>query len=392
MVGEPAATGQEPAAAVGEVTAAAAAPVATGERLKTRKKHPVKQLILHFSSLARAGFGSRRPLPTFGPGQLAPHRFIYPEIIMAKSGLPVSQGDLYLLLPLAWQAYTDHLGDFADYKSGYTAQLATEQLKALADAQQLPDDAARSGEAEAVRQQLVAQLADYLAAWHRLDGYIEEAYPANYDSMRAAVGHGHYDAASRNDWAAVTALLAAARTFGDEHQAELLARGQMPATFLPKTLAAEATDVAKLLKQYQQLKGTAQQGTTAQQEANRTLYDDYQKLNRDAQRIFRRQPDTAKLFQTEYLLGLVRGPGQAGLRGTLTLADGRVAPGITVAVQGGKAPLETLSDAEGRYALPVPAGDYTVVFSGPGVARQEVPVTVQAGVKKRVDGVVGKGV
>ncbi|MDQ2769524.1 MAG: carboxypeptidase-like regulatory domain-containing protein [Bacteroidota bacterium] len=311
---------------------------------------------------------------------------------MAKSGLPVSQGDLYLLLPLAWQAYTDHLGEFADYKSGYTAQLATDQLKALAAAQQLPADAARSGEAETVRQQLVAQLADYLAAWHRLDGYIEEAYPANHDSMRAAAGHGHYDAASHNDWAEVTALLAAARTFGDDHQADLLARGQMPATFLTKTLAAEAADLARLLKQYQQLKGAAQQGATAQQDANRVLYDDYQKLNRDAQRIFRRQPDVAKLFQTEYLLSLVRGPGQAGLRGTLTLADGRVAAGITVAVQGGKAPLETLSDAEGRYALAVPAGEYTVVFSDAGMARQEVPVTVQAGVKKRLDGVVGKGV
>lgn len=309
---------------------------------------------------------------------------------MAKSGLPVSQGDLYLLLPLAWQAYTKHLGDFADYKSGYTGQLATTQLKALADAQQLPDDAARSGEAEAARQQLVTQLSDYLAAWHRLDGYIEEAYPNNYESMRAAAGHGHYEAAARNDWSAVTALLAAAATFGDEHQADLLAQGQMPATFLTKTLAAEAADVAKLLKQYQQLKSTAQQGTTTKQDANRALYDSYQKMNRDAQRIFRRQPDVAKLFQTEYLLGLVRGPGQASLRGTLTLADGRAAPGITVAVQGGKVPVETLSDEEGRYTLAVPAGNYTVVFSGPGVARQEVLVTVPAGVKKRVDKVVGK--
>ena len=309
---------------------------------------------------------------------------------MNKSGLPVSQGDLYLLLPLAWQAYTDHLGDFADYKSGYTAQLATAQAQALKAAEALPDDSARSGQAEAVREQLVPQLAEYLAAWQRLDGYIEEAFPESYDTMRAAAGHGSYDAAAHNDWASVTTLLAAARTFGQDHEAELLAKGQMPATFLAKTLAAEAADVTKLLGQYQQLKGTAQQGTTTQQAANRALYDDYQKMNRDAQRIFRRQPDTARLFQTEYLLGLVRGPGQAGLRGTLTLADGTLLPGIAVAVQSPKGPLETVSDAEGRYALPIPAGDYTVVFSGAGYARQQVEVTVAAGVKKRVDGVMGK--
>jgi hypothetical protein len=309
---------------------------------------------------------------------------------MSKSGLPVSQSDLYLLLPLAWQAYTDHLGDFADYKSGYTAQLATDQATALAAAQALPDDAARSAQAEAVRQQLVPQLAEYLAAWQRLDGYIEEAYPGSYDTMRDAAGHGSYDAAAHNDWASVTTLLAAARTFGEDHQAELLVKGQMPATFLTNVLAAEATDVAKLLGEYQKLKGTAQQGTVAQQTANRALYDDYQKMNRDAQRIFRRQPDVARLFQTEYLLGLVRGPGQAGLRGTLTLASGSVVPGIMVEVLGLKMPLSTLTDADGRYTLPVPAGAYTVAFSGAGYVRQEVAVTVQAGVKKRLDAVMEK--
>ena len=309
---------------------------------------------------------------------------------MAKPTIPLSQSDLYLVLPLAWQAYSDHLGDFADYKTGYTAALATTQLKALAKAQTLPDDAARSAQAETVRQELVVQLDEYLAVWHRLDGYIEEAWPAAYDSMRNGAGHAHYEAAAHYDWSAVTKLIAAAATFGTDHQQELVERGQMPPTFLTKILAAEAADVTTLLGRYQQLKGTAQQGTSTQQAANQALYDDYQKMNRDAQRIFRRQPEVARLFQTEYLLGLVSGPGRAGLRGTLTLPDGRVAAGITVAVQGGKGPLETQTDAHGRYALAVPAGDYTVAFSGPGVARQEQAVTVRAGVKKRVDGVMGK--
>ena len=59
-------------------------------------------------------------------------------------------------------------------------------------------------------------------------------------------------------------------------------------------------------------------------------------------------------------------------------------------MQGIKAPLGMLSNAQGRYDLPVLAGDYTVVFSGPGVARQEAPVTVAAGLKKRADAVVGR--
>lgn len=112
-------------------------------------------------------------------------------------------------------------------------------------------------------------------------------------------------------------------------------------------------------------------------------------MNRDAQRSFRLEPDTARLFQTEYLLSLVRGPGQAGVRGTLTMTDGTPAAGVTVAIAGAKT-ASAVSDEHGRYALAVPAGDYTLTFSGPGYVQQETAVTVQAGVKKRADGVMGQ--
>ena len=149
----------------------------------------------------------------------------------------MSQGDLYLLLPLAWQDYREQLPRFAAYKSGYTA------------AQALPDDAARSGQAEAVRLRLLSQLTEYLAAWYQLDGYIEEAYPDAYATMRDAAGHRDYDAAGHNDWARASALMAAAGTFVQTHEADLRTTGQMPIGF-PATLAAEAADVAALLGEY----------------------------------------------------------------------------------------------------------------------------------------------
>lgn len=309
--------------------------------------------------------------------------------VLTHPMIPMSQGDLYLVMPLAWQAYRDHLPRFTAYKTGYTAAVADAQDKALATALALPDDAARSGAAEVVRLALLPQATEYLAAWNQLDGYIEEAYPDAYASQRDAAGHAHYEAAARHDWAHLTSLVTAAATFGRDHKAELLAQGQMPPDFLAKTLAPEAADVTTLVNQYQKLKGTSQQGSTGQQTANMALYTAYQKMNRDAQRIFRLEPDLARLFQTEYLLSLVRGPGQAGVRGTLTVAGGAPAAGVTVAIAGVKTASD-VSGGHGRYALAVPAGDYTVVFSGAGYAAQEVKVTVQAGVKKRVDGVMGK--
>ena len=167
--------------------------------------------------------------------------------VLTHPMIPMSQGDLYLVLPLAWQAYRDQLPRFTAYKTGYTAAVADAQDKALAAAKALPDDAARSAAAETVRLALLPQATEYLAAWHQLDGYIEEAYPAAYASQRDAAGHAHYEAAARHDWAELTALITAGQTFGRDHKTELLAQGQMPPDFLAKTLAPEADDVTTLL-------------------------------------------------------------------------------------------------------------------------------------------------
>ena len=61
---------------------------------------------------------------------------------------------------------------------------------------------------------------------------------------------------------------------------------------------------------------------------------------------------------------------------------------VTVELTGVKSAIEA-GEAGGRYALAGPAV-YSLAFSGVGYVRQELMVTVEAGVKKRVDGVMGK--
>lgn len=214
--------------------------------------------------------------------------------------------------------------------------------------------------------------------------------PTAYKAMREAAGYGSYDRAAGNDWTAMTALINSALAFVTAQAPALREQGEMPDAFAAH-LAAEAADVQVLIRRFNQETTAAEQGTSARGTALADCYEEFQKVNRDAQRIFLRQPERARLFQTEYLLGIVRGTGQAGVRGTLTLADGAPAAGVTIEVLAQKTPVSTVSDADGRYALAVPAGNYTLAMSGAGVVRQEVAVTVEAGVKKRVDGVMGKG-
>lgn len=308
------------------------------------------------------------------------------------TNIPMAQGDLYLLLPLAWQHYLDHLEWFSDYSEAYTTQTAADGLELLRLAQEMPDDQARGAGAEMTRRQLVPQLTEYLDAWLRLEGYIEKAFgDEGYKAMREAAGGDHYDAAAAQDWTAVTRLITSARRFVTENVDALTEGKKMPGTF-PARLESEAQDVEQLLKKFLKQKSAAERGTTVKNDANLAALAAWQVVARDADRIFRRQPGQLKYFQLEHLLDLVRGTGQAGLRGTLTLPDGTVAEGVTVEVVGVKDAAATTDD-DGRYALAVPAGTYTLRFSGEGFATKEVAgVEVQAGVKKRVDGKVEKAI
>jgi hypothetical protein len=302
----------------------------------------------------------------------------------------MSQSDLSLLLPLAWQNYLEHQPKFGEYKTSYTPALAEGALARLQAAEALPDDAARGAAAELTRGELLEQGREFLDVWQQLEGYIEGAFPAPtaYKAMREAAGYKRYEGAADHNWADMTALISATLTFVKNQQEALSKQGEMPAAFVPR-LTAEAADVQTLLKRFNRETVAAEQGTSARGTALLAAFDEFVKMQRDAQRIFRRQPELARLFQTEYLLGIVRGTAQAGVRGTLTLGDGAPAAGVTVDAKGAH-PAATVSDAEGRYALALPAGDYTVTFGGAGLVRQELAVTVEAGVKRRVDAVIGR--
>jgi len=313
----------------------------------------------------------------------------WPFPLIRMLNLSMSQSDLTRVLPLAWQNYLDYQPTLAKYKARYTPALATAAQGRIEAALLLPDVQARNADPELTRIELVTQGREFLEVWQWLEGYIEGAYPgeASYRAMRDAAGYKSYAAAAGSDWSAMTALMNSAKQFVQLRDAELQAKGDMPATFAARVVA-EAADVEALLRRMAREAQAATDGTSERLTALLACLEEFMGVSRDAQRVFLRQPDVARLFQVEYLRGLVGGGAQAGVRGTLTLADGGPAAGVPVAIAGQS---DTVSDADGRFALAVAAGSYAVVLGGSGGwARQELPVTVEAGVKKRVDGVVGK--
>lgn len=297
----------------------------------------------------------------------------------------MSQGDLYLLLPLAWQHYTDHQPVFGKYKkSKYTPMLGAEGVARVEAAAAMRNQQARSAAPETTRNELVQQVEEFVDQWNLLDGYIEDAYSADdHKAMREAAGYGYYRAAMNEDWGAAVEMVNQALTFVDTNQETLKTKGDMDDDFV-KTLLAEGEDVRRVARRMFKLQDDAEEATGEKLAANEACYAEFQTMSADAQRLYRRQPEVARLFQFESLLETVRGTRQAGIRGVVTDANGQDVAGATLTVKE-KPDATAVTDEDGRYFLPLASGTYTLVVDG----AKEVPgVVVEVGVKKRVDVVV----
>lgn len=299
----------------------------------------------------------------------------------------MSQADLYLLLPLAWQHYLENQAAFGAYKkTKYTPLLAEEAMARLEAAMKLPSLQARGAMPEATRVELAKQTEEFLDVWNLLDGYIEEAYDAEgkYKAMREAAGSKLYVPAQRLDWGAANDMVNMALAFVDTNLEVLKTKGDMDDNFVV-TLKAEGEDVRRVVRRYLKEQQDAEDGTDAKTLANEACFAEFQAMSRDAQRIFRRKPELAAKFQAQGLLETVRGTRQAGIRGVVTDADGQDVAGATVTVPGVEG-ATAVTDEDGRYFIPLASGTYTVVVSGEGFDEKTLAdVVVEVGVKKRVD-------
>ncbi len=296
---------------------------------------------------------------------------------------PMSQGDLYLLLPQVWGAYTEHQAVFGKYKkTKYLPTLAEEALKRLDAAMKLPSQQARGAMPESTRVELVQQRDEFLDQWNLLDGYVEDAYRAtgNYKAMREAAGAKLYTSAAGGDWGAAAELVNQALAFVTTNLAALKTKGGMDDAFVA-TLTAEGDDVRRVVRRYLKQQEDAESGTDAKTKANEACFAEFQQMSADAQRLFRRQPEIAAKFQAAALLERVRGTRQAGIRGVVTDANGQDVADATLTVKE-KPEAKAVTDADGRYFIALASGTYTLVVNG----AKEVPgVVVEVGVKKRVD-------
>lgn len=273
-----------------------------------------------------------------------------------------SQPNLYAIVSIGWTSFLQYLSFFTDFSTRYDAAFGNAQLAALDVAQAMPDEYVREEVHKTLRLQMKALSETCMMRWMDMSNYIREAFPPqDYDNKRLAAGHAYYPGAQNQDWELVLTLMVSGQQFLDSNTA-VLTTGGMPATF-PASFATARTDYATRYQEYQQALEDSSVLTDQRIEANNALFLELREMFDDGKRIFRDNAAVRLQFNFDHILNTIDngGSGGNGGDGPSTVFFGRVTDnlgntvaGATVRLSNADMMLETQTDINGNYRLPVP--------------------------------------
>jgi hypothetical protein len=311
------------------------------------------------------GMNTERPNPEYGCGQQ----------------------DLYTVCATIAISYVQHVSDFTDYSTNYTATTGADLRSVVTAARELPDEAKRDAEHSLMRKQLVNLKDGCLIEWQQLTSYIRDAFGKElYADQLNAAGHGYYAKAQNEDWDDVNGLMTNASLYVVENMAALTDDGGMVAGFSAALEAAKDAFETKHSAFLQSLEN-AKDVRDAKIDANNAVYRETMRICKDGKRIFRQQASVREQFTFDVVLGLVTKNRQKhGVSGVVkNAADGVVVGQVSVfldrLLEDGTYDEveELLTDNEGYFKFLTVNGSYRVLASKVGFVNKEVAVLVDGG-------------
>lgn len=298
-----------------------------------------------------------------------------------------SQQALYAVCRSGWASCTTYLADFAAFSPSYTAPMIAGMIADIDAAEALGDEEQRTEDSRTLRVNLKNKAAEGMEMWQRLKRYITKAYPADQLEIKLdAAGQSHYAKASKDDWGAVSRLLADGNAFSAANSSELETGNNMPETFNAAFFTVKG-DFDAYYASYITASQTDEVETQTKIEANNGIHASVMTMFLDGQQIFKKNEAVKKLFTFDQVLLTVSGPGNQGIKGDVTIQ------GTSNAVTAGEVSFTGPSnktveiDEDGHYECPqLAAGLYTMLVTAPGFSGVTFnDVEVETGIMKTID-------
>jgi hypothetical protein len=302
--------------------------------------------------------------------------------VYVKREYPCSQKDLYSVLETAWTNYANKQADFSNHKGMYTLSYGTTAMAAVTAAKAMPDEQARSTEAEMLRTVVVGRGKTCLKNFQKLKSYIETAFPdrEHWNIQFEGAGQSYYAGASNEEWESMEAMNQSGKNYIAANAALLAgvpAGSNMPATFA----AAFTADADGFTTKYLEFKVAEEtsEDTAAKITANNEVYRKGMDMMRDGQVIYMDNLEVRKLFVFNTLLELINPPAN-GVKGSVkaTVTNEPLAGAKVKTQKTGEVAVETIADVEGKYSKMLSAGEYTITANADGYETQSVTITLNS--------------
>lgn len=290
-----------------------------------------------------------------------------------------TQLELYAVSRLGWANCRKQLSRFSSFKPYYTTGYIDDRIAEIAVAEKLPDIQAR-GEAPETDRIILSRRADAcLHHWQLLKRYIADAFDEELQKTKLeSAGANLYRSASRESWDVVKGLMTAGEEFIGNHLAKLSDNNNMPAGF-PAEFTAVKDDFESLYETFMAAEEAAVLGTERKIAANNNVHDKLMSMLLDGQELIVKSEALHQQFVFDSLLGLVTGPGDAGVRGRVEDENNNSPlPGATVIIPDQAKSMVT--DENGNFELPhLRSGNVAVKVEKPGFVTRQLEVDIPVG-------------
>lgn len=304
---------------------------------------------------------------------------------MTPANYGSSQSVFAILVTTVLDSVQEFLLLFTPYSPRYIQSWIDDRRAELLIAEGLPDEYERTAASEILRVTLAAQNATFCGFWQRLKRYISKAYTgAILEIQLESAGQAYYRAASNENWAKTKKMHVSSKNFMTSNLAALTANDNMPPTF-PAEMNAAAALFNITLPLYESSKEAIGVATEAKVRAFNNLHDLIMEVMLDGQVIFKDDEPKRTQFIYGDVLSRISGHGLAGIRGTI-FSDADLQPiedavvTLTIIINEIATTYTATSDAEGKYVINSPSGDYKLQVTCPGYVPSAIKdVTVIVG-------------
>ena len=297
-----------------------------------------------------------------------------------KALYSIAQKDVYSVMETAWGNFDTHQAEFEDFKGLYKVPYSSTAKTEIVNAKALPDNEARSSEAETLRIAVKEKGLVCLNNFQRLKRYIVTAFPnkAVQKPQNEAAGDNYYEEAANEDWESMQMMNQSAMNYLSANQTILTAGDNMPASF--ETNYTTASDEFSALYASFKLAEQTSETTATKIKATNDCFVKCMDMLKDAQVIFSTQPDVKTKFVFQNLVDLIN-PTRAGLKGIVKdNVSFEPLAGAQIGVQKPSEPIMLFNtDIDGKYSIQLGEGNYTVNASATGYVSQSISMVIEKG-------------